>query len=332
MSLSQNPLTTQQLAERLQGKIIGSTDILLYGVGSLAKGQTGEIGFLAERSYRKQLAQSALSAVLVSEAEETAPASMVQIVVSDVKGAWRLVLEHFAPKRPAPHIHETAIISQSALIGEDCTIGAGVVIEENAVIGARAIIGAGTIIGQGVQIGDDAHLDMGVKILPKTKIGHRVRILAGAVLGSRGFGLHFEGGRWRELPQLGGVWIGDDVEIGACTTIDCGAIGDTCLEDGVKLDNHVQVAHNVHIGAHTIIAGCTVIAGSVTFGKYCVVGGASVFAGHIEICDGAQFTGHSSVSKSITIKDTYSSALTVMPMKQWARFVGALKLFGRPKA
>lgn len=324
-----NKFTIEQIANLVGGQWIGDKDLIIQGVGSLERGQAGQIGFLAERAYHKYLSQSALSAVLVAQAYDV---GITQIVVKDVKSAWRQVLECFAPPRPEPFVHPSAIIAQSALLGENCTIGAGVIVEDGASIGAGSMIGAGTIIGRGVQIGEQAHIDMGVKILEKTKIGARVRILAGAVLGSRGFGLHFEQGRWLELPQLGGVSIGDDVEIGACTTVDCGAIGDTVLEDGVKLDNHVQVAHNVHIGAHTIIAGCTVIAGSVTFGKYCVVGGASVFAGHIEICDGAQFTGHSSVSKSITVKDTYSSALTVMPMKQWARFVGALKLFGRPKS
>ena len=158
-----------------------------------------------------------------------------------------------------------------------------------------------------------------------------MQILANAVIGERGFGNNFENGRWLPVTQLGGVRIGDDVEIGACTTIDRGAVRDTIIGNGVKLDNQIQIGHNVVIGDHTVIAGSAVIAGSVTFGKYCVVGGACVFTGHITICDGAQFTGHSSISKSVTEPGAYSSGIPAMPARQWKKFFATLKLLAKEK-
>ena len=182
-----------------------------------------------------------------------------------------------------------------------------------------------------MRIGADSHIGAGARLLEGTTTGARVQILANAVIGERGFGNNFENGRWLPVAQLGGVRIGDDVEIGACTTIDRGAVRDTIIGNGVKLDNHIQIGHNVVIGDHTVIAGSAVIAGSVTFGKYCVVGGACVFTGHITICDGAQFTGHSSISKSVTEPGAYSSGIPAMPARQWKKFFATLKLLAKEK-
>ena len=177
----------------------------------------------------------------------------------------------------------------------------------------------------------DVYRGQGARLLEGTTTGARARILANAVIGERGFGNNFENGQWLPVAQLGGVRIGDDVEIGACTTIDRGAVRDTVIGNGVKLDNHIQIGHNVIIGDHTVIAGSAVIAGSVTFGKYCVVGGACVFTGHITICDGAQFTGHSSISKSIHQPGAYSSGIPAMPALQWKKFFAKLKLLAKEK-
>ena len=182
-----------------------------------------------------------------------------------------------------------------------------------------------------MRIGADSHIGAGARLLAGTTTGARVQILANAVIGERGFGNNFEDGRWLPVAQLGGVRIGDDVEIGACTTIDRGAVRDTVIGNGVKLDNQIQIGHNVVIGDHTVIAGSAVIAGSVTFGKYCVVGGACVFTGHITICDGAQFTGHSSISKSVTAPGAYSSGIPAMPARQWKKFFATLKLLAKDK-
>lgn len=316
----------KQIAEHLNAQLIGNEETIIIHAGTIQDGQNGEIGFLNESTYKKYLNDCQLSALICNEKLET---SINQLIVSDVKSAWRKVLTLFQADLPPAQISPKALLGENIQLGAGVSIGMGAIIEDGVKIGAGTRIGAGTIIERGVVIGENGQIDAGVKILEKTRIGDRVRILSGAVIGSRGFGLNFEGGKWLEIPQLGGVFIGDDVEIGACTTIDCGAVRDTIIEDGVKLDNQIQVGHNVRIGAHTIMAGCSVIAGSTTFGKYCVVGGASVFAGHITICDGAQFTGHTSVSKSVTEKGLYSSAFPAVSDREWKRFVAKLRMFSK---
>lgn len=317
------------IAAWVGGRLLGG-NCAISGVGTLQAGTVNDIGFLADSKYKAQLADSRLGAILLSE---QADIQNSQIVVEDVRKAWRIITEKFADARPKPQagIAAGAIVDGSAAVGEGASIGAGAVVDTGAVLGAGVIVEPLAYIGAGATIGDYTRIGAGAKILAGTRIGARCNILANAVIGERGFGNSFEDGRWLALPQLGGVQIGDDVEIGAGTMIDRGAVGDTIIRDGAKLDNLIQVAHNVEIGEHTAIAGCCVIAGSVKFGKYCIVGGASVFAGHITICDGAHFAGHSSVSKSVTKPGLYCSALTIMPDRDWKRFVAKLRLFGREK-
>lgn len=325
-----NPIDSATIAEWVKGEHIGHV-VAIDGAGSLGNGQPGEIGFLSEASYREQLAKSQLSAVIVDQQSDD---PITQIVVENVRSAWRVVSERLLAlgAQERPHgISPAAHIDPGAQIGNAVSVGVGAVICAGAVIGYGASIAAQAFIDEGVQIGEDSHIGPGARIMQGTRIGARCQILANAVIGERGFGNVFEDGHWKALPQLGGVRIGDDVEVGAGTMIDRGAIDDTVIGNGVKLDNLIQIAHNVIIGDHTAIAGCCVIAGSVTFGKYCIVGGGTVFNGHITICDGAHFTGHSSISKSITQPGVYSSAMPVMPANQWKRFVAKLRIFGREK-
>ena len=321
--------TTGDIAARLGGSLIGDPDIKIHGAGTLQDGQPGEIGFLSEPHYRKYLADTALTAVLL--AEPCPESRATQIIVADVKRAWRELAASFAPPLPPPAISPQAHIDPTATIGTNVAIGAGAVIGAGADIGDGCRIEPLAYIAPGVRIGADSHIGAGARLLAGTTTGARVQILANAVIGERGFGNNFENGRWLPVAQLGGVRIGDDVEIGACTTIDRGAVRDTIIGNGVKLDNHIQIGHNVVIGDHTVIAGSAVIAGSVTFGKYCVVGGACVFTGHITICDGAQFTGHSSISKSVTEPGAYSSGIPAMPARQWKKFFATLKLLAKEK-
>lgn len=324
-------IRAQEIAAWLGGELIGA-DVAVNQVGTLLAGQKNAVGFLAEEKYRSQLSTTQLGLILLAEPEADLAAS--QIVVADVRRAWRILTERFQAEMDAARpqgIHPQAVVAANVQMGPNVSIGAGAVIESGAILAKGVRIEALAYVGRGVEIGADTHIGAGVKILSGTRIGERCRILANAVIGERGFGNHFEDGRWLEIPQLGGVLIGNDVEIGAATMIDRGAVGDTIIGNGVKLDNLIQVAHNVEIGDHSAIAGCCVIAGSVKFGKYCVVGGASVFTGHITICDSAQFTGHSSVSKSITEAGMYCSAMTVMPIKQWKRFLAKLRIFGKEK-
>ncbi len=321
--------TTGDIAARLGGALIGDPAAPIHGAGTLQDGQPGEIGFLSEPHYRKYLADTALTAVLL--AEPCPESRATQIIVADVKRAWRELAASFAPPLPPPAISPQAHIDPTATIGTNVAIGAGAVIGAGADIGDGCRIEPLAYIAPGVRIGADSHIGAGTRLLAGTTTGARVQILANAVIGERGFGNNFENGRWLPVAQLGGVRIGDDVEIGACTTIDRGAVRDTIIGNGVKLDNHIQIGHNVVIGDHTVIAGSAVIAGSVTFGKYCVVGGACVFTGHITICDGAQFTGHSSISKSVTEPGAYSSGIPAMPARQWKKFFATLKLLAKEK-
>ena len=321
--------TTGDIAARLGGALIGDPAAPIHGAGTLQDGQPGEIGFLSEPHYRKYLADTALTAVLL--AEPCPESRATQIIVADVKRAWRELAASFAPPLPPPAISPQAHIDPSATIGTNVTIGAGAVIGAGADIGDGCRIEPLAYIAPDVRIGTDSHIGAGARLLAGTTTGARVQILANAVIGERGFGNNFENGRWLPVTQLGGVRIGEDVEIGACTTIDRGAVRDTIIGNGVKLDNQIQIGHNVVIGDHTVIAGSAVIAGSVTFGKYCVVGGACVFTGHITICDGAQFTGHSSISKSVTEPGAYSSGIPAMPARQWKKFFATLKLLAKEK-
>ena len=321
--------TTGDIAARLGGALIGDPAAPIHGAGTLQDGQPGEIGFLSEPHYRKYLADTALTAVLL--AEPCPESRATQIIVADVKRAWRELAASFAPQLPPPAISPQAHIDPTATIGTNVAIGAGAVIGAGADIGDGCRIEPLAYIAPGVRIGADSHIGAGTRLLAGTTTGARVQILANAVIGERGFGNNFENGRWLPVAQLGGVRIGDDVEIGACTTIDRGAVRDTIIGNGVKLDNQIQIGHNVVIGDHTVIAGSAVIAGSVTFGKYCVVGGACVFTGHITICDGAQFTGHSSISKSVTEPGAYSSGIPAMPARQWKKFFATLKLLAKEK-
>ena len=321
--------TTGDIAARLGGALIGDPAAPIHGAGTLQDGQPGEIGFLSEPHYRKYLADTALTAVLL--AEPCPESRATQIIVADVKRAWRELAASFAPQLPPPAISPQAHIDPTATIGTNVAIGAGAVIGAGADIGDGCRIEPLAYIAPGVRIGADSHIGAGARLLAGTTTGARVQILANAVIGERGFGNNFENGRWLPVAQLGGVRIGDDVEIGACTTIDRGAVRDTIIGNGVKLDNQIQIGHNVVIGDHTVIAGSAVIAGSVTFGKYCVVGGACVFTGHITICDGAQFTGHSSISKSVTAPGAYSSGIPAMPARQWKKFFATLKLLAKEK-
>ena len=321
--------TTGDIAARLGGTLIGDPSAPIHGAGTLQDGQPGEIGFLSEPHYRKYLADTALTAVLL--AEPCPESRATQIIVADVKRAWRELAASFAPQLPPPAISPQAHIDPSATIGTNVAIGAGAVIGAGANIGDGCRIEPLAYIAPGVRIGTDSHIGAGARLLAGTTTGARVQILANAVIGERGFGNNFENGRWLPVAQLGGVRIGDDVEIGACTPIDRGAVRDTIIGNGVKLDNQIQIGHNVVIGDHTVIAGSAVIAGSVTFGKYCVVGGACVFTGHITICDGAQFTGHSSISKSVTEPGAYSSGIPAMPARQWKKFFATLKLLAKEK-
>ena len=234
------------------------------------------------------------------------------------------------PPAPARQgVHASAILDADCRVDASAWIGPHCIIEKGAVIHAGVQLAGGCFIGADSVIGADSRLSANVVIYHAVTIGERVRVAAGAVIGSDGFGLAKEGGQWLNVPQLGNVRIGNDVDVGANTTIDRGALDDTVIEDGVRLDNQIQVAHNVHIGAHTAIAGCVGISGSARIGKHCMIGGGSGIVGHLEIADHVIITGMTMVTKSITKPGVYSSGVPAQENDAWNRNYARLRQLDR---
>jgi len=309
----------QALAEHLDAQLHGDGAVEVSAVATLEEAGSGQITFLANSKYRKFLQQTKASALLI-KAEDLEFCPVAALVVKDPYVAFAKVAQLLdSTPAAAVGLHPTAIVDSSARIDPSAKLGPYVVVAKDAVIAAGVEIGAGSYIGEGAQIG------AGCKIWPKVSIYHRVQlgqrciVHSGAVIGADGFGFANERGQWLKIPQVGTVIVGDDCEIGANTTIDRGAIGDTLIGYNVILDNQVQIAHNVQIGDHSCIAGCTVVAGSTKIGKYCVIGGACAITGHIEICDAVQITGMSMITKAITEKGIYSSGMPATTNLEWRK-------------
>jgi UDP-3-O-[3-hydroxymyristoyl] glucosamine N-acyltransferase len=294
-------------------------------VATIQNARSGTITFLASGRYRKYLATTAASAVML--APEHAQASPVPVLIVD--NPYAAFARVAALLHPAGEnrqgLHETACIAADCRVHETAWVGPYSVLEAGIEVGPRAYIGAGCYVGEGSMIGEGSRLVAHVTVCRGTHIGKRVLIHPGAVIGSDGFGLANEGGVWIKMPQLGGVRIGDDVEIGANTTIDRGTIEDTVIEDGVKLDNQIQLGHNVHVGEHTAIAGCVGVAGSTHIGKRCLIGGGVGIGGHLEIADDVNITGMSMVTKSLKEPGIYSSGVPVEANRVWRRNMARLR-------
>jgi len=317
--------TLGELAVRFGLELNGDPDLTVDRVGSLAAAGPGCLGFLANPKYRRQLAATAASAVVLDEA--SAPDCPVASLVSRnpyADYARIASLLHPAPS-VAPGVHPSASVAAGAHVAATAFIGAGVVVDGGVVIGERAFVGPGCVVGSGARIGDDTRLVARVTVCPGVRIGRRCLVQAGAVLGADGFGFAPDGGEWVRVPQVGGVVIGDDVDIGANTTVDRGAIDDTVIEDGVRIDNLVMIAHNVRVGAHTVIAALSGVSGSTQIGRNCMIAGNVGFAGHIAVGDGVVITGQSSVTRSLKGPGMYSSTMPAMDVSLWRRLVARLK-------
>lgn len=300
-------LTLKDIAAQLGGEVIGGSDIRFTGIAPLQEATPGQLAFLANRKYRKHLDVTNAGAVILGEAERNATA-LPRIVTPNPYAYYSRVVALFHPeRRPVAGVHEQAVIDPSAKIGSGASIGAFAVLGKNAIVGPGTIIAEGCVLGENVVIGEGSRLYPRVVVYADCLVGNRCIVHSGAVIGADGFGLANEDGRWLKIPQVGRVVIGDDVEVGANTTIDRGAMGDTVIEEGVKLDNQIQIGHNCRIGAHTAIAGCAGIAGSTKIGKRCTIGGSAGIVGHIEIGDDVHISGFTLVSKSITQPGTYTS-------------------------
>jgi len=307
----------------------GDPDLSIRSVATLSRADAGSLSFLANPKYRKQLKATRAGAVLVAPADaEICPVAAL-IDPNPYLAYARIATLIHPPVRAPSGIHPTAVIADGARIASSATIGALAVIEDDVEIGERAYVGPGCILQAGVRVGADSSLLSRVTLYPGVKLGQRCILHAGAVIGGDGFGFALNSGTWVKVPQVGGVRIGDDVEIGANTTIDRGAIDDTVLEDGVKLDNQIQVGHNVIIGAHTIIAGCTGVSGSTTFGQRCMIGGMVGIAGHLTIADDVIVTARSMISASLKEPGTYSSGIPAMESRSWWRLVAKIRRLDR---
>ncbi|WP_293372139.1 UDP-3-O-(3-hydroxymyristoyl)glucosamine N-acyltransferase [Nevskia sp.] len=324
--------TLGALAERHGLELRGDAATVIEGVCALAPGQPGRLGFCADPRLRPQLAGSSAAAVIIT-AQDAAAFSGNALIAANPAVAFAGIAREFDRAEEFPAlIHARACIDATAVIGDGCGIGPGAVIEADAVIGAGSYIGPNCVIRRAAVIGAGSRLEANVYVGPDCWIGARARVLPGAVIGGRGFGLARDRSGWVEVPQLGRVLIGDDVEIGANTTIDRGALDDTVIEDGVKIDNLVQIAHNCHVGSGTAIAACTGLAGSTRIGRHCMIGGGVGISGHLQICDQVVVLGMTLVTKSITEPGIYSSGLPAEPARQWRRDVGRIRRLGKVDA
>ncbi|MBK1694149.1 UDP-3-O-(3-hydroxymyristoyl)glucosamine N-acyltransferase [Chromatium weissei] len=308
-----------ELAAHLGVTLRGDSTIKISRVAQLNHADKNSLAFVGNSKHRDALKTTQAGAVILLETD----ASIAQMPVLISKNpylsfAQAAQLLHSNPPFNSG-IHSTAVIDPCAQIDSTAWIGPLTVVEANAIIGARVFIGPSCIISAGVEIGADSRLIAGVTLCSGTRIGQRALLHPGAVIGREGFGFARNGEQWIRIPQLGLAVLGDDVEIGANTTVDRGTLSDTRIGNGVKLDNHIQIAHNVEIGDNTAIAGNTGIAGSTRIGRNCTIGGATGIAGHLEIGDQVHFTGMSMVTSSIHQSGLYSSGIPAMPNTQWRR-------------
>ena len=315
----------REIARRFGGEIAGDPEFEVRGVATLENAGPDRIAFLANARYLPQLKATRAGAVILGEPARAAT-RLPRIVCANPYAYFARVSALFHPEpAPRPGAHATAVIDGSARVAADAQVGPCAVIESGAYIGPGCIIGAGCIIGEGAAIGAGTRLYPNVTVYHGCVIGARVILHSGVVIGADGFGIAMERGRWVKVPQVGRVVIADDVEIGANTTVDRGALDDTVIEEGVKLDNQIQVAHNVRIGAHTAIAACTGIAGSARIGKNCRIGGASGIAGHITIADGVEISTYTLITKSIDRPGIYTGAYAFEPHRDWLRNAAQLR-------
>jgi len=311
--------TLAKIASEIGAKLVGNADKVITGVGTLQNATDNDISFLANTKYRQYLKSTSAGCVIVSP-DDLAELQTNALVIKDPYVAYAKAASLLYPEEQSPiGIHPSAVIGENCQIAESARISAQVYIGNNVQIGDNVDIGPGCVIENNVSIAADSRLIANVTLCRKVHIGERVRIHPGVVIGADGFGIANENGLWLKIPQVGSVIIGNDVEIGANTTIDRGAIDDTIISNGVKLDNQIQIGHNVFIGEHTVIAGCVGISGSTHVGSHCAIGGGTGIAGHIEITDGVQITGMSMVTKSILTAGSYSSGIPAEPTRDWHR-------------
>ncbi len=317
-------LTLGKIAARFGLELRGDPDAVVTGVATLQQARAGTLAFLANPKYRRHLATTGATAVVVDPAA-AGECPVAALVTKNPYAAYARIaaLLHPEPAAP-PGIHPSAVVESGAPVAPSAHVGPLAFVAAGASVGEGAVVGPGCVVGAGTTVGEHTRLVARVTLYRGVRLGRRCLLHAGVVIGADGFGIAQDSDGWVKVPQVGGVTIGDDVEIGANTTIDRGAIDDTVIEDGVKLDNQIQIGHNVRIGAHTAIAGCVGISGSTTIGRRCLIAGAAGIAGHLEIADDVVVTGLTMVSSSIAKPGMYSSGLPAVETSLWRRVVARL--------
>lgn len=314
-----------QIAQCIGANVIGDDTQSVTGLATLASAQAGQITFLANSKYRQQLKDTKASAVILNKADVSFCNTNTLVMDNPYVGFAKVAQLLDTTPPSAQGIHPSAVIDDSARIGNNVSIGPNSVIEAGVEIGNCTSIGACCFIGRNAVLGENSKLWSNISIYHNVRIGNNCLVQANAVIGADGFGYAKDQQEWIKIPQLGTVLIGDNVEIGASTTIDRGALDDTLIENGVILDNQIQIAHNVFIGENTAIAGCTVVAGSASIGKNCTIGGMVAINGHISIADGTYITGMSMVTKGTDKPVVLSSGIPAIENKKWHRMNARLR-------
>lgn len=307
------------IVSRLGGRVVGDPEVTISQVGSLENATEGQIAFYSNPRFKSRLGSTRASAVLLApSAENLTP---LPKIVADNPYAYFARLSKWLNPEPAvePGPSPFASIDPTARISDSASIGPFAVVGPGAVVGDRTVIGAGCVIGTDVEVGEETRLYPSVVIYSRSRIGARVIIHSGAVIGADGFGIAADEGRWEKIPQIGRVLIGDDVEIGANTTVDRGAIDDTVIEEGVKLDNQIQIGHNCHVGAHTAMAGCVAVAGSAHIGRHCTIGAGAIILGHLTIADHVSVSAATVISRSVRKAGTYTGMYPFDENAAWAK-------------
>ncbi|UCC15619.1 MAG: UDP-3-O-(3-hydroxymyristoyl)glucosamine N-acyltransferase [Gammaproteobacteria bacterium] len=307
------------LAERFGCEVRGDTDTRITRVATLVNAGPGCITFLANPAYRKFLKATKASAVILADSDVGECPTPALLADNPYLIYARVATLLNPPAAFEPGVSQHAVVEAGAEIAADAGVAHGAVIEQGAVIGAGSMVGPRCVVGRGARIGRECRLTASVTLCHDVHLGDRCIVHPGAVIGADGFGIAQDGEGWEKVPQLGSVRIGDDVEIGANTTIDRGAIDDTVIGAGVKLDNQIQIGHNVQIGEHTVVAGCAGISGSTSIGKRCMIAGASGIAGHLEIADDVILLAASVVLSSIPKPGVYASSLTHDDARRWRK-------------
>lgn len=313
------------LVERFGGQLVGNPDLEVQAIAPLDSAGASHISFLSNSKLRALAAQSQAAALILSPLDDPTVAATYEgarIVTTNPYAYFARAAQYFVSlteQAPAPGIHPSAVVDPGATVDPTAHVGPHATIEEGAIVGAHVVIGAGCFIGREAVIGEYTHLFANVTFHARCRIGKRGILHSGAVIGTDGFGFAVEAGAYIKIPQTGRVLIGDDVDIGANTTIDRGALDDTVIEDGVKLDNQIQIGHNCRIGAHTAMAGCVGVAGSAKIGSRCTFGGAAMVLGHLEIADNVHISSGSMVSRSVLEPGQYTGFYPLAKNAEWER-------------